>query len=202
MLQLNLIGNLGADAEIKDLNGRKAVCFNVAHTERWTDENGVNNESTTWVSCIWNGDGGNTLPYLKRGATVFISGPMSARVYSSPKEHRIVAGINLRVDNLKLVGGKVDVVPSELINDDGLIFRTYKAFYLDNQALQTLEVDKNDFTMLHDRQGKEYVIEKAGWIHPAPAQTEAPAEETTAADAGTGNENATSSQSKTKRTRK
>lgn len=202
MLQLNLIGNLGADAEVKNFNDRRAVCFNVAHTDRWTDENEQKHESTTWVSCIWNGEGGNLLPYLKRGTTVFLSGPISTRVYSSPKEHRMVAGLNLRVDHIELVGGKVDEVPSELINDDGLIFRTYKAYYLDSQALQTLEVAKNDFTMLHDRQGKDYVIEKAGWIHPAPTQAEAPAEESAAADAGTGNETTTSSQSKTKKTRK
>lgn len=164
MLQLNIIGNLGADAEVKDFNGRKAVCFNVAHTDRWTDENDQKHESTTWVSCIWNGEGGNLLSYLKRGTTVFLSGPISTRVYSSPKEHRMVAGLNLRVDHIELVGGKVDEVPSELINEDGLIFRTYKAFYLDSEALKTLKVTKVNKAELHDRQGKTYLVERAGWI--------------------------------------
>lgn len=166
MLQLNLIGNLGADAQVKDLNGRKAVCFNVAHTDRWIDDNGQKHEATSWVSCIWNGDGGKTLPYLKRGTTVFVGGPCSTRVYSSPKTHRMEAGLNLRVDHIELIGGKVDEVPGELINDDGLLFRTYKAYYLDKGALTTLNVEKNDLTILHDRQGKSYVIEKAGWVKP------------------------------------
>ena len=64
MLQVQVIGNLGADAEVKEFNGSKGVCFNVAHTERWTDEQGTKHENTTWVSCILNGDGGKLLPYL------------------------------------------------------------------------------------------------------------------------------------------
>ena len=58
MLQFQVIGNLGSDAEVKELNGNKAVCFNVAHTERWSQEDGTKRESTTWISCILNGDGG------------------------------------------------------------------------------------------------------------------------------------------------
>lgn len=33
MLVLEAIGNLGADAIIKDLNGQKYIAFSVAHTE-------------------------------------------------------------------------------------------------------------------------------------------------------------------------
>ena len=199
MLQLNLIGNLGADAEVKDLNGRRAVCFNVAHTDRWTDENDQKHESTTWVSCIWNGEGGNLLPYLKRGTTVFLSGPISTRVYSSPKERRMVAGLNLRVDHIELVGGKVDDVPSELINDDGLIFRTYKAFYVDNNALQTLNVANKTMTILYDRQGKAYSIEKAGWIRPQQTQEPEPEQQSATEDAGTKNDTVTSTKSTSKK---
>ena len=106
MLQLQIIGNLGADAEIKDFNGRKCVAFNVAHTERYKDAQGNQVESTTWVSCLWNSDGGKLLPYLKKGTQVFVEGSMSLRVYDSPKAHAKVAGANLSVRHLELVGGK------------------------------------------------------------------------------------------------
>ena len=49
MLQLQIIGNLGADAQVQDFNGKKAVCFNVAHTDRWTDDNQTKHETTTWA---------------------------------------------------------------------------------------------------------------------------------------------------------
>ena len=32
MLQLEVIGNIGNDAEIKEFNGKKYVSFNVAHS--------------------------------------------------------------------------------------------------------------------------------------------------------------------------
>lgn len=106
MLDLQIIGNLGADATIKDFSGRKAVVFNVAHTDKWKDEEGTAHETTTWVSCIWNSDGGKVLPYLKKGQMVFVSGTPSLRIYDSPKEHCKVAGLNLRVNRIELVGGK------------------------------------------------------------------------------------------------
>ena len=112
MLQLQIIGNLGADAEIKDFNGRKCVAFNVAHTERYKDANGSQVESTTWVSCLWNSDGGKLLPYLKKGTQVFAEGSMSLRVFDSAKAHAKIAGANLSVRHLELVGGKKEDSPA------------------------------------------------------------------------------------------
>ena len=70
MLQLEIIGNLGADAQVMTSNGKPFVSFNVAHTERWQGEDGVKHEQTQWVSGALNGDGGNLLQYLKKGTTV------------------------------------------------------------------------------------------------------------------------------------
>ena len=52
MLVLEAIGNLGADAIIKDLNGQKYIAFSVAHTESYKDSQGQRHERTTWVSCL------------------------------------------------------------------------------------------------------------------------------------------------------
>ena len=175
MLQLNLIGNLGADAEVKNLNGRTAVTFNVAHTERWKDDQDTKHESTTWVSCIFNGDGGNLLPYLKRGATVFISGPCSTRVYSSPKEHRMVAGLNLRVDHIELIGGKVDDVPGQLVTHEGLLIDTHKFYAIHPDDVAKLTPDAAGKRIIFDRQGHQYDIADAGWITPIAKENEATA---------------------------
>lgn len=55
MIKLEIVGNLGADAEIKDYNGNKFVSFRVAHSEKWVDrQTGTITTQTTWVSClIW-----------------------------------------------------------------------------------------------------------------------------------------------------
>lgn len=106
MLNLQVIGNLGSDAVVKENNGKKFVTFNVAHTDKYTDEQGVKHEKTTWVSCIWNGDGGRVLPYLTKGACVFAQGPAELRVFDSAKDHCKKAGVSIRIQHLELVGGK------------------------------------------------------------------------------------------------
>ena len=81
MLQLEIIGNLGNDAEIKEFNGKKYVSMNVAHSEKKRDANGSVLETTTWVSVLWYGDGGNLTQYLKRGCKVFVRGRLSLKIY-------------------------------------------------------------------------------------------------------------------------
>ena len=39
MLKLVIIGNLGADAELRNANGAQFLSFRVAHSDRWTDRN-------------------------------------------------------------------------------------------------------------------------------------------------------------------
>lgn len=106
MLNLQVIGNIGSDAVVKENNGKKFVTFNVAHTDKYTDEQGVKHEKTTWVSCLWNGDGGRVFPYLTKGACVFAQGPAELRVFDSAKDHCKKAGVSIRIQHLELVGGK------------------------------------------------------------------------------------------------
>ena len=166
MLQLQVIGNLGADAEVKEFNGSKGVCFNVAHTERWTDEQGTKHESTTWVSCILNGDGGKLLPYLKKGTTVFVEGSGSVRCYSSPTEKRFVAGLNLSVRHIELVGGKKEDVPRELCTPDGRVFLTGKAYYVGAEGLEASGASKKQKGLLIDKQGNQFEVDQFGYVKP------------------------------------
>ena len=73
MLKVEIIGNIGNDAETKEFGGKKYVSFSVAHTEYQKDEQGNRTDLTTWCSVLWFGEGGGLLPYLKRGAKVFVS---------------------------------------------------------------------------------------------------------------------------------
>lgn len=164
MLQLQVIGNLGADAEVKDFNGNKAVSFNVAHTERWTDAEGTKHESTTWVSCLLNGDGGKLLPFLKKGTSVFVEGAGSARCYSSPKERKFVAGLNLNVRHVELVGGKVDEVPRELYSVNGDIFPTGKAYFVSPEGVDASGAKKGQKGLLVDKSGVQYDVDEHGFV--------------------------------------
>lgn len=109
MIKMEIIGNLGADAQMQVYNGNKYVSFRIANTDAWTDKNtGEIKKSTQWVSCSMNGDGGNILPYLKKGTKIFVRGNAQIVVYSSPKTHQMEAGVNLFVREIELCGGSKD----------------------------------------------------------------------------------------------
>lgn len=154
MLELQVIGNLGADAQVKEANGSKFVSFNVAHTERWVDAAGVYHESTTWVSCAWSGDGGKALPYLVSGQKVFVSGRASQRIYSSPTEKKMVPGLNLSVTKLEFIGAAPDAIPRQLFDFEGNLFETIKVWCLSDEDVKRL----GEQTKLFDRNGQLYNV--------------------------------------------
>ena len=97
MLKAEIIGTIGADAEIKDFSGKKYVSLSVACNDYAKDQQGNRTEMTTWVSVLWYGDGGGLLPYLKKGAKVFIRGNLKAQ-----------ASININAFEVQLCGFKSD----------------------------------------------------------------------------------------------
>lgn len=173
MLRFQVIGNLGADAQVKVINGRNAVVFNVAHTDRWSDESGSKHEVTTWVSCILNGDGGRLLEYLKRGTGIFVEGAGSTRIYSSPKERKMVAGLNLTVDHIELVGGKTEDIPHDLADANGTLWQTAKAYYIPQEGAKAAGATKKDRGVLYDTRGGIYEVDAAGFVYKTVQEQEA-----------------------------
>ncbi len=109
MIRLEIVGNLGADAEIKEYNGNKFVSFRVAHSEKWVDQQtGAISTQTTWVSCSLNGNGKGLTQYLKKGTKVFLRGTPNFVQYSSPKTHKMEVGVNLFVKEIELCGGHTE----------------------------------------------------------------------------------------------
>ncbi len=102
MLQIEIIGNLGQDAEIKEFNGQRYISFSIAHTESFTDARGERQKRTVWVSCLKYGENG-VINYLKKGTSVFVRGDLSVKMYST--NGTLQAGINCRVKELQLLGG-------------------------------------------------------------------------------------------------
>ena len=71
MFKSEIIGNLGADAEIKDNNGRKSISFRMAHSEKYRDSNGQLTECTIWISVFKPAhDNDNLCQYLTKGTRV------------------------------------------------------------------------------------------------------------------------------------
>lgn len=103
MLKIEVLGNLGADAEVKSHNGNDFVSFRVASTNKWTDKENIVHAETTWCSCSMNVESSkNVIPFLKKGTKVFARGNVNFNVYSSPKTKQMEVGVNIRVMELEL----------------------------------------------------------------------------------------------------
>ena len=78
-----LIGNLGADPEIKSFqNGGKVANLRIATSEQWKDRmTGERKERTEWHQVVINGEGliGVVERYLKKGSKVYIEGSLRTR---------------------------------------------------------------------------------------------------------------------------
>lgn len=112
MLNLQVIGNLGRDASVERGNRGEFVSFSVAHSYKYTDQQGQQINATTWLSCIMNGKQEKLLPFLKKGTKVFCSGTMSTRLYRD-RSNQPQVGINLNVQHLELCGQAQTLPPQE-----------------------------------------------------------------------------------------
>lgn len=164
MLKIELIGNVGADAEIKEANGSKFVTFRVAHTDRWKDEEEKTHESTQWVDVTMNNVDSKVIPYLKVGTRVFVRGSMKLRVYSSPKDRCMKAGVTVVVQEIELLGGNSDEVPRQLIIPDSGQMVDVAKYYQAN--VDTSKWKKDDVGYLLDTRGNSYDLVKGGWVTP------------------------------------
>ena len=96
MIQITITGNLGADAERKQINDRTYIAFHMAVKGR--------RDTTTWVSVLYR-DSDKLLQYLKKGRSVLIIGEPSFNIYVN-KEQRMSLDISVFANTLGLTGAK------------------------------------------------------------------------------------------------
>ena len=78
-----LIGNLGADPEVKSFqNGGRIANLRIATSENWKDKNtGEKKERTEWHTVVLNSDGlvGVAERFLRKGSKVYVEGQLRTR---------------------------------------------------------------------------------------------------------------------------
>lgn len=79
-----LVGNLGADPEVKTLeSGTKVATIRLATTERYKDRDGNSQEMTEWHNVVlWRGLADITEKYLSKGRQVYIEGRIKTRKWT------------------------------------------------------------------------------------------------------------------------
>lgn len=168
MFQSIVIGHLGADAECGTSNGKSYVRFRVASSRKFTDRNGNVHDETQWFSCIMSGDGGQLLKYLKRGQCVCVIGNSSLSVVSSPKLRRMVAGADIQVANIELIGSAATLtsMPRQLATPDGLLHDVHKAYFIQTEELKPYFTEDVKCIQLYDARGNAYNLDQYGWVTP------------------------------------
>ena len=105
MIKLQVIGNLGKDSVVNNVNGKTVINFSVAHTEKYKDAQGTQKERTTWVECAYWTDRTAVAPYLKKGTQVYVEGTPDVRTYQT-NDGRQGAALSLRITNVQLLGSR------------------------------------------------------------------------------------------------
>src|SRR5688500_528548 len=107
MIKMQVIGNLGRDCVVNTVNGKTVINFTVAHTEKYKDSQGNNQEKTTWVDCAYWTDRTAVAPYLLKGQQVYAEGTAEVRSFQR-NDGTAGASLSMRVREVQLLGRRSD----------------------------------------------------------------------------------------------
>jgi single-strand DNA-binding protein len=66
MIKMQVIGHLGQDATVNNVNGKSVINFSVAHSEKYKNKEGLEVNKSIWVSAAYWTDRTAIAPYLKK----------------------------------------------------------------------------------------------------------------------------------------
>ena len=105
MIRLQIIGHLGKDGVVNNVNGKNVINFTVAHSEKYRDAQGVQKDKTLWVDCAYWTEKTAIAPYLKKGTQVYAEGVPDIKTYTTT-DGRQGSTLSLRILNVQLLGGR------------------------------------------------------------------------------------------------
>ncbi len=111
-----LIGNLGADPEVRTTPGGARVAqFSLATSRQWNAEGGQKQEKTEWHRVVvWNNSRTGTglvdvvEKYLKKGDRVYIEGRIEYRSYEDKKDGQTKYITEIRCFDMMMLSGRGD----------------------------------------------------------------------------------------------
>lgn len=107
MNRVILIGNLGADAELKYTNsGQPVLSMRLATSEKWQGKDGQQQERTDWHSLtLWGKRAEALAKYLTKGSRIAIQGRIQYREYEDRNGNKRWS-TDINVDDVELLGGR------------------------------------------------------------------------------------------------
>ncbi len=112
--KVQIIGNLGADPEVKHLpSGDVVANISVATTEKWKDKTtNEPKELTEWHRISFFGKLAEIVDkYLKKGSAVYVEGSLRTKKYTD-KDGVEKYATNIKASSLQMLGGKSETTKS------------------------------------------------------------------------------------------
>ena len=110
MVNIEIIGNIGADAKVVNYNGSQFVSFNVCDNRKVNDQ-----EVSMWYGCNLNKCNENLFKYLKKGQQVFVRGIPRYRIFDSALHRCKCVAVDVLVNDIQLIGA----APKQEQNEQG-----------------------------------------------------------------------------------
>lgn len=107
MNRVILIGNLGADAELRYTgSGQPVASMRLATSEKWQGKDGQQQERTDWHSLtIWGKRAEALAQYLTKGSRIAIQGRIQYREYEDRNGNKRWS-TDINCDDIELLGGR------------------------------------------------------------------------------------------------
>jgi len=127
-MSLNLaqiIGRVGQDPEIKDVNGQTLANLSLATDQSYKDKSGNKVEKTEWHRIVvWGKLADVIKQYVNKGDLIYISGELQTRQWD--KDGQTHYSTEIRADKMRMLGSKSDkgsnkpapVTNNEPVQDD------------------------------------------------------------------------------------
>jgi single-strand DNA-binding protein len=110
--RIQVIGTVGKDATVKTLtSGGQVLSFSVATNKSYRDKSGEKKQITTWfnVSKFYkDNEPIRVADYIKKGGLITVEGEVSARAYMVAGNPEPQASLEIRADEIVLLGIKKD----------------------------------------------------------------------------------------------
>ncbi|GAB3999548.1 single-stranded DNA-binding protein [Spirosoma daeguense] len=105
MQRIEIIGNIGQEATIKNHNGQEFITFSVAVNERYKNSEGIDVEKTNWYNCLYQPQKTTVAKFLLRGTKVFIEGKPKVSLYRD-KDNQPRVDFGIQVRSIELLSAK------------------------------------------------------------------------------------------------
>jgi single-strand DNA-binding protein len=120
-----LIGHVGKDPEIKNVNGKPMAQFSIATSESWKDkDSGERKQKSEWhrIVCFQEGLVNIIKQYVKKGSKVYIEGQIVHRKWDDNGVEKSMTEINIKQRGklvlLDKADGGADAPPDNAYGDE------------------------------------------------------------------------------------